>query len=291
MSYVSTQSPPARPVMTARATRFVRRNPTLVFGATVLSLFIVLALVSPLLVGDVSSLNPLQRLKPMSGEHPLGTDAQGRDLLGRTVYGARVSLAVGCAVAILAITIGVILGLAAGYIPWLETPVMTLMDALMSIPAVLLAISLVSLTSASVGTVIVAITIPEIPRVVRLVRSVVLSVRRQPYVEAAVAGGARTLKILWRHILPATVPPLIVQATYVAASAILIESALSFVGAGTPPDIPSWGNMISESRLYLSRAPMTVFAPGLALALTVLAINLIGDGLRDRLDPRLARRM
>ncbi|MDO6732575.1 ABC transporter permease [Marinovum sp. 2_MG-2023] len=291
MTYVSTHKPTPAPIATARLTRFLRRNPTLTFGATILTIFLVLALASPLLVGDVSSLNPMERLKPISTAHWLGTDAQGRDILGRTIYGARVSLLVGCAVAVLAITFGVILGLLAGYIQWLETPVMTVMDALMSIPAVLLAISLVSLTSASVGTVIVAITIPEIPRVVRLVRSVVLSVRRQPYVEAAVAGGARTFKILWRHILPATVPPLIVQATYVAASAILIESALSFVGAGTPPEIPSWGNMISESRLYLSRAPMTIFAPGLALALTVLAINLIGDGLRDRLDPKLARRM
>ena len=291
MTDFSMQRPPSATISLARGARFLRRNPTLVVGGAILTVFVALALLSPLFVGDVSSLNPMERLKPITMEHWLGTDAQGRDLLGRTIYGARVSLLVGCAVAILAITIGVILGLLAGYVSWLQTPVMTVMDALMSIPAVLLAISLVSLTSASVGTVIVAITIPEIPRVVRLVRSVVLSARRQAYVEAAVAGGARTFKILWRHILPATVPPLIVQATYVAASAILIESALSFVGAGTPPEIPSWGNMISESRLYLSRAPITIFAPGLALALTVLAINLIGDGLRDRLDPKLARRM
>jgi peptide/nickel transport system permease protein len=149
----------------------------------------------------------------------------------------------------------------------------------------------VALTRAGVATVVVAITIPEIPRVVRLVRAVVLGVREAPFVEAAVAGGTPTAKILARHILPSTVAPLIVQATYIVASAILVEAALSFLGAGTPPDVPTWGNMIAQSRLFLSRAPWTVFAPGVALAVVVLAVNLLGDGLRDRLDPRLARRM
>ena len=161
----------------------------------------------------------------------------------------------------------------------------------MAIPTVLLAIALISLTRASVATVIIAITIPEVPRVVRLVRSVVLTVRGQPYVEAAVSSGGRTASIIIRHILPSTIAPLIVQSSYIAASAILIEAALSFLGAGSPPEIPSWGNMIASSRLYLGQAPWTIFAPGIALALTVLAINLVGDGLRDRLDPRLARRM
>jgi peptide/nickel transport system permease protein len=165
------------------------------------------------------------------------------------------------------------------------------MDALMAIPAILLAIALISLTRASVTTVIIAISVPEIPRVVRLVRSVVLTVREQPYVEAAIAGGARLPKIILRHILPSTIPPLIVQATYICASAILTEATLSFLGAGSPPEIPSWGNMIAASRLYLARAPWTIFYPGIALALVVLAVNLLGDGLRDRLDPRLARRM
>jgi len=149
----------------------------------------------------------------------------------------------------------------------------------------------VALTRTSVSTVIIAITIPEVPRVVRLVRAVVLGVREAPYVEAAIAGGTPTWKILLRHILPSTIAPLIVTATYICASAILIEAALSFLGAGTPPEIPTWGNMIAQSRLFLSRAPWTIFAPGIALALVVLAVNLLGDGLRDRLDPRLARRM
>ena len=179
----------------------------------------------------------------------------------------------------------------AGYFRTADAIVMRIMDGLMAIPAILLAIAMVSLSRASLLVVIIAITIPEIPRVVRLVRSVVLSVREQPFVEAAIAGGAPTWKILLRHIMPSTFPPLIVQATYVCASAILIEASLSFLGAGTPPEIPTWGNMVSSSRLFLSRAPWTIFAPGLALALVVLAVNLVGDGLRDRLDPRLARRM
>ena len=290
MADISTQAPP-RNARTKAAMTYVRRNPTLVAGLLILGVIVVLAALAPLFVGDVITMKPMDRFKPPSADFLLGTDALGRDLLGRTLLGARVSLIVGCCVAVFAVSVGVLLGLLAGFFAWLETPIMTVMDALMSIPAVLLAISLVSLTSAGIGTVIVAITVPEVPRVVRLVRSVVLSVRRQPYVEAAIAGGARLPKILFRHILPSTIPPLIVQASYIAASAILVESALSFVGAGTPPEIPSWGNMISENRLYLTRVPMTIFAPGFALALTVLAINLIGDGLRDRLDPRMARRM
>jgi peptide/nickel transport system permease protein len=187
--------------------------------------------------------------------------------------------------------IGLLIGLLAGFNRTVETVAMRLMDGLMAIPAILLAIAFVSLSKASVSIVVAAIVLPEIPRVVRLVRAVVLSVREQPFVEAAVASGTRLPKILRRHILPATMPPLIVQATYVAASAILIEAALSFLGAGTPPEIPTWGNMIASSRVYLGLAPWTIFGPGLALALVVLAVNLVGDGLRDRLDPRIARRM
>jgi peptide/nickel transport system permease protein len=202
-----------------------------------------------------------------------------------------VSLFVGFSVAVMSVAAGLAIGLVAGAVRPTDTPLMRLMDALMAIPAILLAIALISLTQASVTTVIIAITIPEIPRVVRLVRSVVLSVREQPYIEAAIVGGARMPKIILRHILPSTIPALIVQATYICASAILLEATLSFLGAGAPPEIPSWGNMIASSRLYLARAPWTIFCPGLALALVVLAVNLLGDGLRDRLDPRLARRM
>ena len=271
--------------------RFVRRNPTLVAGGVLLVLVALVALAAPLVPGDPITMRPAERLRPPSEGNWLGTDNLGRDVFSRTVHGARVSLFVGVSVAAFSVALGLLIGLLAGYFRRVDAVVMRLMDGLMAIPAILLAIALVALTRASVMTVIVAITIPEVPRVVRLVRSVVLSVREAPYVEAAIAGGTPVWKILWRHILPSTVPPLIVQATYICASAILVEAALSFLGAGTPPEIPTWGNMIAQSRLFLSRAPWTIFSPGVALAVVVLAVNLLGDGLRDRLDPRLARRM
>jgi peptide/nickel transport system permease protein len=271
--------------------RFARRNPTIVAGGLILALIAGLALAAPLFAGDAITMNPALRLRPPSQGNWLGTDHLGRDVFARTVYGARVSLLVGLSVSAMSIAVGLWIGLLSGYFRRVDAVVMRLMDGLMAIPAILLAIALVALTRASVSTVIVAITIPEIPRVVRLVRAVVLGVREAPYVEAAIAGGTPTWKILLRHILPNTIAPLIVQATYICASAILIEAALSFLGAGTPPEIPTWGNMIAQSRLFLSRAPWTIFAPGIALALVVLAVNLLGDGLRDRLDPRLARRM
>jgi peptide/nickel transport system permease protein len=275
----------------AQLRRFARRNPTIVAGGLILAVIAVLAIVAPLFAGDAITMNPALRLRPPSRTDWLGTDHLGRDVFARTVFGARVSLLVGISVAAVSIALGLFVGLMSGYFRRIDAVVMRLMDGLMAIPAILLAIALVALTRASVPTVIVAITIPEIPRVVRLVRAVVLGVREAPYVEAAIAGGTPTWKILLRHILPSTIAPLIVQATYICASAILIEAALSFLGAGTPPEIPTWGNMIAQSRLFLSRAPWTIFAPGIALALVVLAVNLLGDGLRDRLDPRVARRM
>jgi peptide/nickel transport system permease protein len=280
-----------RPSRGAQLRRFARRNPTIVAGGVILMIIALLALAAPLFAGDAITMQPAQRLRPPSDANWLGTDHLGRDIFARTVYGARISLAVGISVAAMSITGGLFIGLMAGYFRKVDAVVMRLMDGLMAIPAILLAIALVALTRASVATVIFAITIPEVPRVVRLVRAVVLGVREAPYVEAAISGGTPTWKILLRHILPSTIAPLIVQATYICASAILIEAALSFLGAGTPPEIPTWGNMIAQSRLFLSRAPWTIFAPGIALALVVLAVNLLGDGLRDRLDPRLARRM
>jgi peptide/nickel transport system permease protein len=280
-----------RPRAAGRRWRFVRRNPTLVLGAVILAGMALVAIFAPLLAFDPITMQPANRLRPPSDVNWFGTDNLGRDVYSRTIYGARVSMLVGLSVACISVGIGLVIGLLAGYFRLVEAVVMRLLDGLMAIPAILLAIALVSLTRASVTIVIVAIVIPEVPRVVRLVRAVVLSTREQPYVEAAIAGGAPTWKILIRHILPSTIAPLIVQATYICASAILIEAALSFLGAGTPPEIPTWGNMIASSRVYLGRAPWTVFCPGLALALVVLAVNLVGDGLRDRLDPRIARRM
>jgi peptide/nickel transport system permease protein len=251
----------------------------------------IVALAAPLIAGDPRLMSPVNRLQPPSAQFWFGTDGLGRDIFARCVYGARVSLIVGVSVASASVAIGLAIGLVAGYVRRLDNAIMRVMDGLMAIPAILLAIAMVSLNRATVGIVILAIVIPEVPRVVRLVRSVVLSTREQPYIEAAISGGSRKFKIVLRHILPSTIPPLIVQATYVTASAILIEAGLSFLGAGVPPETPSWGNMIASSRLLLARAPWTIFFPGLCLALVVLAVNLLGDGLRDRLDPRLSRRM
>lgn len=291
MSDAVLSAPAEQPPFTLRASRFMRRTPTLTAGLAVMLAMLVLALIAPFITGDPMATSPARRLQPPSLDLPFGTDHLGRDVYARTIHGARVSLIVGFSVAAFAVAVGLLLGMAAGYVRALDSALMRVMDALMAIPAILLAIALVSLARASVTIVIVAITIPEIPRVVRLVRAVVLSVRERAYVEAAVAGGTPTPLILLRHIAPNTIAPLIVQATYIAASAILVEASLSFLGAGTPPDIPSWGNMIAQSRNFLARAPWTILFPGAALALVVLAINLVGDGLRDHLDPRLARRM
>ncbi|WP_406873914.1 ABC transporter permease [Aminobacter sp. P9b] len=271
--------------------RFLRRHPTMIAGGAVLAAIALAALLAPFFAGDPATMMPSERLQSPSARYWLGTDHLGRDVFARVVHGARVSLAVGIVVAVSSIAIGVVIGMIAGYFRKADPVIMRVMDALMAIPAILLAIALVAVLRASVGVVMLAIVIPEIPRVVRLVRSVVLSVREAPYVEAAQVGGTRLPVILVRHILPSTVPPLIVQATYICASAIIVESTLSFLGAGVPPETPTWGSMIAQSRLYLPRAPWTVFAPGFALALVVLSVNMLGDGLRDLLDPRMSRRM
>ena len=269
-----------------------RRHPTAIIGATVLGMMALVAILAPWLgTVDPQALTPIQRLKPPSGEHWFGTDMLGRDVYSRVIYGSRISLIVGIAVAVLSITIGLAIGLVTGFIRWVDAIVMRVMDGLMSIPSVLLAIALMALTKASVGNVIFAITLAEVPRVVRLVRSLVLSLREQPFVEAAIAAGTRLPRILVRHILPNTVAPLLVQGTYICASAMITEAILSFIGAGTPPNIPSWGNIMAEGRSLFQVAYYIVLFPGIMLSVTVLAINLLGDGLRDALDPRLARRL
>ena len=275
----------------SRVWHYCRRNPTIVIGALLLLMMLIIALLASHLSPDPMKLSPIKRLR-VPGEGMLfGTDMYGRDVFARTLHGSRISLLVGLSAAAVSTFFGLTIGLMAGYNRLFDTIVMRFMDGIMAIPSILLAIALVSLTGASVGIVIVAISIPEIPRVVRLVRSVVLTIREQPYVEAAISVGARLPKILLRHILPNTLAPLIVQATYVCASAMITEAILSFLGAGTPPDIPSWGNVISEGRQYFQRAPWIIFFPGVFLTITVLAVNILGDGLRDGLDPRIARQM
>jgi peptide/nickel transport system permease protein len=274
------------------ALRASRRRPTVVAGLVLLAVVAALAVAAPLLrTGDPITFNPIYRLRPPSARFWFGTDGFGRDVYSRTLYGGRISLVVGLSVALASTLIGLAIGLVAGYLRTADAILMRIMDGLMAVPSILLAIALITVTRASVQSVLVAITIPEVPRVVRLVRGVVLTLREQPYVEAARASGQTVLRILVRHLLPNTVAPLTVQATYACAAAILIEAALGFLGAGTPPEIPSWGNIIAEGRTYFQVGPWMILFPGIFLAATVLAVNLVGDGLRDLLDPRLARRL
>ena len=297
----------ARPAASPRrgARRWLRANVGVTLGAAILALMTLVAATAPFLgTIDPARIDPagrnrkpgIERTVTIANEgvaytHRFGTDSLGRDVYSRTLYGARISLAVGIGVASIAVAIGLAIGLVAGYLRWLDGPAMRLMDAVMAIPGILLAIALVSVWGAGLVTVILAIVVPEIPRVVRLVRSVVLSVREEPYVSAAIAVGTRTHLVLWRHVLPETIAPLIVQGTYIAASAMLVEAILSFLGIGIPPETPSWGNIMAEGRTLFRVQPHNILFPAIFLSFTVLAVNLVGDGLRDLLDPRLARRM
>ena len=275
-------------------------------GGVTLLLLVLVAITAPLLgTVDPTLFDPVSRdLRPgesgeittLEGETVkhrflMGSDSFGRDIYSRVLYGTRVSLLVGICSALAALAVGIVCGLGAGYIRWLDGPLMRVMDGIMAIPAILIAIALVALWRPSLSTVVLAIAIPEIPRVTRLVRSLVLTLREEPYVEAAVSLGTPMGKIMFGHILPNTVAPLIVQGTYIVGFAILIESILSFLGVGLPPDIPTWGNIMAEGRVQFVGYPHNVFFPGIFLAVTVLAVNMLGDGLRDTLDPKLAKRV
>jgi peptide/nickel transport system permease protein len=269
---------------------FLRNHPTVAIGGALLLLLVLIGIFAPYLgTVDPTAIAPAKRTRAPSATFWFGTDLLGRDIYSRVLYGTRVSLTVGLSVAALASFAGLAIGLVAGCVRWADGVLMRFMDGLMSIPPILLAVALMALTRGSVGNVILAITVAEIPRVSRLVRGVVLSLREQPYVDAAVASGTRMPMIILRHILPNTVAPMLVQATYICASAMIVESILSFIGAGTPPTIPSWGNIMAEGRALWQVKPYIVFFPAAFLSVTVLAVNLLGDGLRDALDPRMAK--
>jgi peptide/nickel transport system permease protein len=290
---IETIPEPSLPITTPLRPRFgfLTATPIIAVASVCLALIILMAIFAPLLAPhDPMQLLPAQRLKPSSAQFLLGTDAYGRDLLSRTIYGARISLLIGVGAAIFSIALGLVVGLVSGFFKWVDAVMMRVMDGLMAIPSILLAIAVVSLSGASLWTVLVAITIPEVPRVARLVRSVVLSAREEPYVEAAISVGSSLPKIMWRHLMPNTIAPLIVQGTYVCASAILTEAILSFLGAGISPETPTWGNIMAEGRQYFQIKPSLIFWPGLLLSIAILSVNLIGDAARDALDPRMKRR-
>jgi peptide/nickel transport system permease protein len=289
-TFAAAPAPVAAPSSARALLRFLRRHPSVSIGAGLLLLMVAIALLAPFLwTVDPTAIAPARRTRVPSAQYWFGTDMLGRDIYSRVVYGAQVSLVVGFTVAVLASLAGLAIGLVAGFVRILDGVIMRAIDGMMSIPPILLAIALMALTRGSVGNVIVAITIAEIPRVARLVRGVVLSLREQPYVEAAIANGAGIPRIVIRHILPNTIAPMMVQATYICASAMIVEAILSFIGAGIPPATPSWGNIMAEGRALWQVRPHIILFPAIFLSITVLAVNLLGDGLRDSLDPRLAK--
>ncbi|MEN9763712.1 MAG: binding-protein-dependent transport system inner membrane protein [Pseudomonadota bacterium] len=278
--------------MLARAFRLIRQHPTVAIGGLIVLILVLLAVFAPWLgTRDPTALSPIHRTRNPGAQFWFGTDLLGRDVYSRVLYGARVSLVVGFSVAGLCLVFGTLIGLVSGFVRWVDAIVMRVMDGLMSIPTILLAIALIALTKASLENVIIAITIAELPRVVRLVRGVALTLREQPFVEAAVAAGASPWRVITRHIFPNTVAALTVQLTYICGLAILAEASLSFIGAGVPPSIPSWGNIMAEGRSLWQIKPHMIVFPALFLSVTILAINMLGDGLRDSIDPRMAKRI
>jgi len=290
---IETLPEPSIPITTPLRPRlgFLTATPIIAAATVCLLLIIAMAILAPWLAPhDPQLLAPAQRLKPSSAQFLLGTDGYGRDVLSRIIYGARISLLIGLGAAVFSVCIGLVIGLVSGFFKWVDAVLMRVLDGLMAIPSILLAIAVVSLSGASLMTVMVAITIPEIPRVARLVRSVVLSAREEPYVEAAISVGSSLSKIMWRHLVPNTIAPLIVQGTFVCANAVLTEAILSFLGAGISPETPTWGNIMAEGRAYFQIKPSLIFWPGLMLSIAILSVNLIGDAARDSLDPRMKQR-
>jgi peptide/nickel transport system permease protein len=269
--------------------RRLRRNRLAFFGAMTLLLMVLIAVFAPLiLTGDPNAIRPRFKNLPISLEHPFGTDQLGRDLFLRVAYGARLSLWIGFTIALITLVAGTIMGIVAGYFGgWVDGIISRIVDSLMAFPSVLLALGVMAMLGASLETVIIALSLVYIPRVARVARAPVLAERRLEYVEAARSCGVSHARILFRHILPNVLSPVIVQVTVVFAYAIIAEATLGFLGVGVPPPEPTWGNLLAESRRTLMTAPEQTVFPALALGLTVLGINLLGDGLRDILDPRM----
>ena len=279
-----------RPTLKAKARRIAGRHPTMMIALGVVVLMTFVAIFAPFLFTmNPREVKPSIRIEGPNSEHWMGTDFVGRDVWSRTLYGARISLLVGVAVALIVAVSATFIGLFVGYYRAVDMVVMRFMDGIMTIPGILLAIALVSIVGGSVQNVIMALSFVESPRGVRVIRSAVLSLREEVYVEAARAIGARTPRILFLHVFPGTIASLIVLATIIGAAAILSEAILSFLGAGTPPEIPSWGTMMAEGRRTISQAMWVIGFPGMFLTITVLSVNVIGDNLRDLLDPKLSR--
>lgn len=285
-----------RLTLNARTWQFIGRaikdNPTMVAGLVVIVVMVLIAIFANVLfTDDPRHIDTRNRFVPPSLNHWFGTDHIGRDIYTRTIHGSRVSLIVGFSVALISIAAAVVIGLVAGYYRAADAVIMRVMDGIMSIPGILLAIALMALLGGSVQNVIIALCVVESPRASRVVRGSVLVIREQMYIEAARSIGVPAYRILALHVLPNIFAPLIVQATFICATAIIVEAYISFLGAGAPPDeVPSWGNVMSEGQNFITRAVWIIFFPGLFLTLTVLGINLAGDGLRDRLDPKLRGR-
>ena len=265
-------------------------RPTSAAGIAVLVVIVVAAILAPFIAPYApSKLSIASRLHGPSIEHLFGTDDLGRDVFTRMLYAARTSLSVGFAVVIFSSIIGTTLGLTSGYFKRWDAPVSRLIDAIMAFPDILLAIALVAALGATAINVVIALGIVYAPRLARVVRASTLVIRELPYVEAARALGVPTPVILIRHVLRNVTSPLLVQGTFIFANAILAEAGLSFLGVGISPDIPTWGTMIATGRQYMDQAPWVMMFPGAAIVITVLSLQLVGDGLRDLLDPRLAK--
>ncbi|MGP4688328.1 ABC transporter permease [Agrobacterium pusense] len=289
MADIVSTTPPARNPSILFIRRLLKRK-TVAAGLIVLLIFVLLAVFAPMIAPySPSKLSIVNRLKPPSEIYWFGTDEFGRDVFSRTIFAGRLSLLVGAAVVALSALIGITLGLLAGFFQKLDTPIARLIDAMMAFPDILLAIALVAALGPSLTTVIIALAVVYSPRLARIVRASTLVIRELPYVEAAKALGISTFHIMTRHVLRNLVSPILVQCTFLFASAMLAEAGLSFLGLGVSPEIPTWGTMISAGRQYIGQADWMTYFPGFAIILSVLSLQMVGDGLRDMLDPRLRR--